>query len=192
VESPVPARGIWAIRHALHPSLIQKEFGGIRAYTGSRINLGPQFLSFVFWRIFENGHIYIFSFSFKVILIISSGKFSNEKQVDTSFNSETKPPKIFFCRKDRKNIFSSNVLFGEWGLNKFAPQKQSGGWISVTQNTYSPFQKTRYSVRVCVCLIFEFNSPEQTSAGYRQCDDSWLEVQLACWRLIKATERCAL
>ena len=52
-------------------------------------------------------------------------------------------------------------------------------------------------MRVCVCVWFM--NPTQppnrkqlvTSAGYCQCDNSWVKVQPACWRFIKATKRYA-
>jgi len=60
-------------------------------------------------RKFKNGHISRFCFDFQEIQVISSAKFFSAKEVDLSFNSETKEhPQISnpsFWKRDSEDIF---------------------------------------------------------------------------------------
>jgi len=58
----------------------------------------------------ENDHISRFSLSSEVILAISLGKFRNAEEVDLSFNSEMKPPGVFFVEKDAVKMFFDQIF----------------------------------------------------------------------------------
>jgi len=100
-------------------------------------NFRPLSQTHISKREFKNGHISRFCSVFQVIQAISSAKIFSAEEVDLSFNSETKEhPQISnpsFWKRDRENVFSTNVLIrGE--MNPLHKHKIMSVGYQVKQN----------------------------------------------------------